>query len=243
MHAPLSEALFKYRLKVSPRGKSVRLRVSVQHGLEVAIPKGYDESKIPALLQRKQPWVRAALERAESHKKFFTPKPRWRLPLEIRLPATGMVWHVTAKDTDVPWVAVRELGLCRLLIFGATSEELACRAALSRWLMRKTREHLIPRLQTISLKTGLKYQRALVKRQRTRWAGCSRHKTISLNAKLLFLPHDLVDYVLIHELCHVDEMNHTDRFWELVERHCHNFRRLDERLRHMWKHVPRWAWM
>lgn len=239
----MSEALFKYRLKVSPRGKSsVRVRVSVQHGLEISIPKGYDESKVPALLQRKQEWVRVALERAESQKKFFTPEPKWRLPIEIRLPAMGKVWHVTTRGTDVPWVAVRDLGLSRLLIFGATTDEFACRAALVRWLMRKTREHLIPRLQTISLKTGLKYQRAFVKRQRTRWAGCSRHKTISLNAKLLFLPHDLVDYVLIHELCHVEEMNHTKRFWGLVERHCHNFRKLDERLRDMWKHVPKWAW-
>jgi predicted metal-dependent hydrolase len=99
----------------------------------------------------------------------------------------------------------------------------------------------VSRLQTLSLTTGLKYSRAFVKRPRTRWASCSRHESISLNAKLLFLPPDLVDYVIIHELCHLMEMNHSKRFWELVASHCPGFRRLDSQLREMWKVVPRWA--
>lgn len=94
--------------------------------------------------------------------------------------------------------------------------------------MRQTREHLVPRLQTLSLKTGLKYHRTFVKRPRTRWASCSRHQSISLNAKLLFLPPELVDYVIIHELCHLVEMNHSKRFWELVARHSPGFRKLDK---------------
>ncbi len=139
------------------------------------------------------------------------------------------------------WVAVRELGAGRLLVFGAIGEERRCRAALTRWLMRQTRQHLVPCLQTLSRETGLPYKRAFVKRPRTRWASCSRHCAISLNAKLLFLSPELVDYVLVHELCHVAEMNHSNRFWELVERHSPNFRKLDRRLREMWKVLPHWA--
>jgi len=183
----------------------VRLRVTVHHGLEVVVPRDYDVHRVSALLERKKHWIRAALERAESHRKFFEPQPVWRLPLQMKLPAVGSTWHVTAKESGVPWVAVRELAGERLLIFGAISDKRACRSALARWLMRQTREHLVPRLQTISLKTGLPYQRVLVKRQKTRWASCSRRQTISLNTKLLFLPGDLVDYVMTHELCHIAE--------------------------------------
>jgi len=161
--------------------------------------------------------------------------------LQIKLPALGAVWYVTARETEVHWVAARELSADHLLVFGAVSDERACRPALVRWLMRKTREHLVPRLQTLSLKTGLRYQRTFVKCPRTRWASCSRHRTISLNAKLLFLAPELVDYAMVHELCHLVEMNHSRRFWELVERHQPDFRKLDHRLRDMWKGVPRWA--
>jgi predicted metal-dependent hydrolase len=219
----------------------VRLRVTVRGGLEVVIPRGYDEGRIPALLEKKKHWIAEALDRAEAHRKFIEPEPSWRLPTHIKLTAVGMSWHVSAKATDVPWVAVRELGEDRLVVFGAISNEQGCRDALARWLLRQTREHLVPRLDAISRQTKLRYERAFVKRQRTRWASCSRQKTISLNSKLLFLPPELVDYVITHELCHVAEMNHSLRFWALLGRHCARFEKLDEQLRDMWKVVPRWA--
>lgn len=215
--------------------------MTLQRGLEVVVPRGYDESKIPSLLERKRHWVRAALERAESHRKFFEPEPAWRLPIQIKLPAVGIVWHVKSRATDARWVAVREIGLEQLLVFGAIEDQEACRSALARWLIRQAREHLAPRLQCISLKTGLRYKAVLVKRQRTRWASCSRHGTISLNAKLLFLPPPVVDYVMTHELCHLAEMNHSKRFWQLVQQHYPGYCAVDSQLRDMWKVVPRWA--
>lgn len=237
----MSKPLFKYQVRVSPKARNVRLRVTLKQGLEVVIPKGYDEKKIPGLLERKKHWVRAALERAEANRKFFEPEPVWRLPIQIKLQAIGSVWHVSAKQTDVKWVSVREIGSEELLISGAIEDQEACQAALVRWLMRQAHQHLPPRLQSLSLKTGMKHKRALVKRQRTRWASCSKRGTISLNAKLLFLPVLAVDYVITHELCHLVEMNHSKRFWGLVEQHYPSYRKVDAQLRDMWKLVPRWA--
>jgi len=237
----MNNVLFDYRLRRSPHGRNVRLRVTRQRGLEVIVPQGYDATKIPVLLERKKQWIRAALERIENLRKFFEPEPNWRPPLQIKLAAIGATWHVVPKATEVPWVAVRELDRERLLVFGDIHSEKACRAALTRWLMRQTRDHLVPRLQAIGLKTKLRYRRAFIKRQKTRWASCSKRKTICLNAKLLFLPSEIVDYVMVHELCHVAVMRHSKEFWTLVGQHCPNYRKLDNRLRDMWKVVPRWA--
>jgi predicted metal-dependent hydrolase len=213
----------------------------MQRGLEVFVPKGYDCKKVPDLLKRKKHWIAAALERVESRRKFFEPEPAWRVPMEIKLPATGTSWSTRQRETDVPWVAVREIAPATLLVFGNLSHQTKSRAALNRWLMRQTKVHLVPRLDELSRRTGLRFERVLVKKQKTRWASCSRHKTISLNAKLLFLPPDLVDYVLVHELCHLSVMNHSQDFWRLVRLHCPDFEKRDTQLREMWKRIPRWA--
>jgi predicted metal-dependent hydrolase len=93
----------------------------------------------------------------------------------------------------------------------------------------------------LSGQLGLAFRRVGFKRQRTRWGSCSHRKSISLNAKLLFLDPVLVRYVMIHELCHLAEMNHSPRFWSLVRKHHADFRAHDRELRKGWKSVPRWA--
>jgi len=237
----VSESSFSYILRESARAKNVRLRVTPQRGLEVIVPANFDRRRIHGLLERKNGWIRAALERAEETRKFFEPRPSWRLPARIHLQAIGRIYQVEAKETDAPTVAVRAAGLDTIKIYGCLEDERACQLSLARWLSRQAREHLIPRLQELSSATGLTYQQVFIRQQKTRWASCSRHRNISLNLKLLFLPPSLVDYVLIHELCHLAEMSHSNNFWAEVERHCPGYRKLDARLREMWKIVPRWA--
>jgi len=234
-------ATFSYRLRESTRARHLGLRVTLQHGLEVVLPRGCDPAVVPDLLRRKQRWIRAALERVEAHLKIFGPPQPWQLPARIELPAIGRVWQVEAVETAARRVTVRDAGADRLRIVGRIGNEKACRAALARWIIAQAREHLPPRLRAVSQRTGLHCQRVSVRRQRTRWGSCSRRKTVSLNAKLLFLPPELVDYVLIHELCHLVEMNHSRRFWALVTGYCPDHRHANRRLREMWKHLPRWA--
>lgn len=238
---PQSKALFEYRLRESVRARHVRLRVTPHNGLEVVVPRGYNPARIPGMLERKQAWIRAALERTEAERRLHGPEPAWKQPDEIRLPALGQTWQVTAQEADTPWAAVRETGPDRLLLHGRINDEHASRAALARWLVRQAYEHLAPRLTELSGQLGLAFRRVGFKRQRTRWGSCSHHRSISLNAKLLFLDPVLVRYVMVHELCHLVEMNHSPRFWSLVQKHHADFHAHDRELRKGWKSVPRWA--
>ncbi|BAV33736.1 metal-dependent hydrolase [Sulfuricaulis limicola] len=238
---PPSKALFEYRLRESARARHVRLRVTPHGGLEVVVPRGYNPARLPGLLERKQSWIRAALERTGAERLLNGPAPAWKLPEEIRLPALGRVWQVTARETGASRTAVRETGPGRLLIHGRITDEPAGRAALARWLVRQAYAHLAPPLEELSRQLDLSFQRLSFKRQRTRWGSCSHHKSISLNAKLLFLDPALVRYVMVHELCHLAEMNHSPRFWSLVRQHHADFRAHDRELRNGWKYVPRWA--
>jgi predicted metal-dependent hydrolase len=237
----MSEGLFQYSIRVSPKAKNPRLRVTLRDGLEIVLPKGYDHTKVPALLSKKKHWIRAALERVELNRRFFEPEPEWRLPTSIALPAIGQEWYLESRQSDYVKVVVREVAHGRLLIFGQIGNEKACVAALRRWLLRRAKDSLVPTLEKVSERTGLRFTRAYVRRQRTRWASCSRHRAISLNAKLLFLEPDLVEYCMTHELCHIKEMNHSKDFWSLVRHHSPDFKPQDRRLRDAWKSLPRWV--
>lgn len=84
-------------------------------------------------------------------------------------------------------------------------------------LMHSAREYLPARLEELAEGHGFKYRKIRLSKATSRWASCSDSGTISLNAHLMRLPKDLIDYVLIHELCHTKQMNHSRDFWKLVE--------------------------
>lgn len=71
---------------------------------------------------------------------------------------------------------------------------------------------------------GVKVNRIHIKDQKTRWGSCSSKKNVNLNWRLILAPQEVMDYVIIHELCHLIEMNHSRAFWELVESICPDYR-------------------
>jgi len=112
---------------------------------------------------------------------------------------------------------------------------------LQPWLRRVGTAHLDPWLGKVSRETGLGYQTLQVRGQKSRWGSCSSRGSISLNYKLLFLPCELVRYILIHELCHTVHPNHSPRYWNLVARFEPAYRDLDRAMRTARTHVPEWA--
>jgi len=238
----MNKDLFQYQIRVSPRAKNSRLNVTLRYGLEVVIPRGYDQTKVPGILSRNKEWIKASLERVELNRKFVEPEPEWQLPTDISLPAIGQKWRLESKESDYVSVGVREVTPGRLLIFGRIRNDKACMKALHRWLLRRAKDSIVPILEKISARTGLHFNRVFIKGQRTRWASCSQNRTISLNAKLLFLEQELVEYCMVHELCHIEHMNHSKRFWSLVQHYAPNYRDQDRRLREAWKTLPRWMY-
>jgi predicted metal-dependent hydrolase len=80
---------------------------------------------------------------------------------------------------------------------------------------------------------GFGYKSVRVKQMKTQWGSCSAKRNLNFNYKILFLPPELQDYLLVHELCHLKEMNHSPRFWRLVEKAVPDYLRLRKELRQL----------
>lgn len=192
------------------------------------------------MLQKKKRWLEKASGRIEAQRKFLESEPRGTFPDRMVLRGIGEEWAVGYRPTESPQVKAVERPGKRLLVFGDTENIEAYKAALRRWLNRKAYTQLKSWLVRLAKERDFEFGRVLVKSQRTRWGSCSRRKTVSLNLKLLFIPEDLVRYVLIHELCHTVHLNHSREFWALLNCHEPNCAKKEKALRSAGRFVPAW---
>ncbi len=237
----LTSSLPSYTVQQAPRGgKGARLKFSAQDGLIVVVPRGFDEARIPALLEGKRRWLEEVTARFAAQRRFLEPEPPGHQPERILLRSVGQEWSLTYRQTRSEIVSATPRDEQRLLVFGDIENEIAVKAALNRWLGRRAHEHLAPWARRLADEKGLPIARVLIKSQRTRWASCSARGNLSLNVRLLFLPEPLVRYVMLHELAHTREMNHSKRFWAIVAGLEPDYQRLDEELRTAWRLVPAW---
>jgi len=88
--------------------------------------------------------------------------------------------------------------------------------ALERWYRRAAVNEIAPRLDAACVAAGTSYERLTIRGQRTRWASCSPSGSMSFNWRLLLAPEPVLDYVVWHEVCHLEIMDHSPRFWALL---------------------------
>lgn len=233
------EPSLTYRIRENHRAKSLRLKVSLHQGLEVVVPRGFDQSQIPAILQHRQDWIQQALRQMERNRSLLEPESLQPLPRQINLRAIVQVWQVeyptaASMDTD------QETNRYQIRVRGNIANPYLCQQELRAWIHHQAQQHLIPWLLAQSLEAKLPFNKVIIRSQKTRWGSCSHHQTISLNSQLLFLPQHLVDYILLHELCHTVHLNHSPRFWDLLGQKSPKYQSCVVELRRAWRYVPLW---
>ena len=190
-----------YRVRRSDRARRVRVTVDAARGVEVVLPRRAPEREAAAAIRELRPWIErrvAELARARA--------------------------AVAARGETVPYLgralALRgEPGRTRVTRRGdvlLVPEGSARQPALERWYRRAARAEIEPRLDRACALAGASYSRLTIRGQRTRWASCSRSGAMSFNWRLLLAPEPVLDYVVWHEVCHLEVMDHSPRFWRLL---------------------------
>jgi predicted metal-dependent hydrolase len=218
--SPYREAAIPYAIQRSTRARYARIEVDAA-GVRVIVPERMPLREVAPFVARKQRWIERTLRR---YRQAEADAP------SVELADGGSVPYLGAELT----LRVRvEAGRVRSHVARRGDErgEDAVREALERWYRRQARAEIAPRLDAATARAGTRYTGLSIRGQRTRWASCSSRGAMSFNWRLLLAPPEIVDYVVEHEVAHLEVLGHSRRFWALVARRCPDYKVYERWLR------------
>ena len=199
----------EYKLRRSPRARRVRVSVESDGAVLVTIPRRASANAADEAVRELAPWIerrRRALAGAAA---------------AVAGPA-GTAPYLGQLLTLVPQPGrTRAHRRGDLLLVPADDDG----AALERFYRRAARVEIAARLDAATARAGTRYTGLTIRGQRTRWASCSAQGAMSFNWRLLLAPEAVLDYVVEHEVCHLEVMDHSPRFWALLESRVPDWRR------------------
>jgi predicted metal-dependent hydrolase len=197
-----------YTVRRSTRARRVRVAVDADEGVRVTLPARAREREAALAVAELRPWIERRLAEVRAARERLA-VPTGHLPYlgshlalapepgRTRAHRRGDVLHVPRHDA---------------------------RPAIERWYRRAAREEIAPRLDAAVAALGKRYSKLTIREQRTRWGSCSTTGAMSFNWRLLLAPEPVLEYVVWHEACHLVVMDHSRRFWALLERHRPGYR-------------------
>jgi predicted metal-dependent hydrolase len=105
-----------------------------------------------------------------------------------------------------------------ILTFETSNLTISEEDLFTAWVRQRAEEYIPKKVEEFALKLGFKYNSVKIKKLSAQWGSCSFDKNLSFNLKLMYFNRKVIDYVIIHELCHLKIMDHSKRFWNLVEK-------------------------
>jgi predicted metal-dependent hydrolase len=194
--------------------------------VEVVLPRHFPLRNVEPFVAEKRPWIERTLRRMRESEAHFPPA---RLCDGGELPYLGERLSLRVREERSRTRAhVSRRGLELTVKLGPRNE---LREALEAWFRRQARLEVAPRLDAAVARAGRSYERLQIRAQRTRWASCSTSGAMSFNWRLLLAPAEILDYVVEHEVAHLDVQDHSSRFWRLLASRCPAWREHEAWLR------------
>jgi len=226
----LPDTSLAYSIRASARRRTLGLELRADGSLTVATPRGLSLATIRAFVASRRAWI-------DAKRALLTPPTPPRAPIEhgARLPYLGSELALNVSIAPARRAACRcESGRLEVNV----PHDTALRPAVEAWYRRAAATHAAARLAHFAPLVGRGARKLVIRAQRTRWGSCSARGTISLNWRLMQAPPEILDYVVVHELCHLLVPNHSPRFWAEVARVLPDWRRQRVALRLFGRSLP-----
>lgn len=215
MNEPLrileDEELGRFVIQVNPRARRMIFRAK-EDGMHATVPPGTSLATLANAINTLRPRLRAMRQKAAG--KIMD----WNFRIDGEMfsfclsPAGGKHFQLRQDDGRVQLLCPAETD------FVDSTLQAWLRKVLLEAMRRRAKQLLPPRLQALSAEHALPYRSVRINSSAGRWGSCSGQKDINLSCRIMLLPVHLSDYVMLHELAHTREMNHSERFWALLDK-------------------------
>jgi len=199
----------------SPR-KTIALIITADARLVIRSPHHTSSADLQRLIASKQAWIQRKLRAQTTRQAKILPKC---FADGERFPYLGQWLTLTISDRAR---TIRQDGQALLFPQAKLTDP---QPALQKWYRRQARRHLAQRVQCYAALHGFQYAAVTITDARTRWGSCGAQNTLNFSWRLMLTPPDVVDYVVIHELCHTRIKNHAKHFWLAVQAIMPDYRR------------------
>ena len=185
--------------------------------LQVRVPEHLEDQRVAEILKQKRPWIRskvAELQRVPPHRTK-------ELVSGETFPYLGRNYRLKVQEGHQVGVCLSG-GYLRATIRPTEqneSQELRIQQYLQNWYRSRALERLQDKTHRYAKQIGVSPAGISVRNFKSRWGSCDKKREVVFNWNIIKAPHSIVDYVVIHELCHLIHPNHSKVFWELVGRH------------------------
>lgn len=206
-----------YFLRYSKKAKYLRLLIKNGSELEVVVPRGYELKEAENFLLKKADWIKKHLKAGKKESLKY------------------LLWGKEIKVTQNFRLFIKRHKLSfdgtELKITSPSGSGESLEKIYDAWLKRLSKAYIPDRVNELAVDLGYNVKRITIRSQKTRWGSASTKGTLSFNFRLMRHRKEVIDYVIIHELCHFREMNHSKRFWSLVGKHCPDYKKLRHELK------------
>jgi hypothetical protein len=218
-YIPYGNRKINFEVKRGNRKKTVAIHVSPNALVTVLVPQYLDEEKIRMIVQKRAHWI---IERQEQIKKNKDSNSVKEFVSGESFPYLGKYYRLKVmKSTTDTEEKCRLVGGRLVVEVNAKSDSendrKAIKAALMDWYLQHAEEKIKERVSRFARLIGKRPNSTKIKNQEKRWGSCSRTGIIRFNWKIIMAPISIMDYVIVHELCHLFYPHHSPQFWQRVQ--------------------------
>ncbi len=183
--------------------------------VKVTVPKSLSDNRVRDLITKRTLWIKTKLKEQSLRP---VSKPKEYVSGEA-VPYLGKNYRLKVVSGDAASIKMKNGYLIATFPEGASNQQKHIKSLLEDWYQEHAQICLRQKTERFSKIVGVTPKTVSVKNYKSRWGSCSSNGELSYNWRIILAPHRIVDYVVVHELCHLLEHNHSPRYWKHVERH------------------------